>query len=573
MRHKDNNADVAAALGFELRLPQSSSLELEKDTDAEPVQVVAKALDGGTKTFISNLEDHANHMGTSRRNLQRWLYALSEQAARNQEQTFEQVQRYCSTVVMGGEWRAELLVLHLKHDETPLRARVQYNPGDPQSNLSKMHMVEQCWGALLMRGEGRLPENVMWIRGVLAPRARVTESGAAEAVAKMLLSCGLVTEVTPRFSLQWRLVETDGLRANNRAEKVLNHHGFYKSPLWSTAHTTCAAHKCHHIACKTWSLCSDVVSGTVNSILTLQSPGAYERFKAVLVGVAAESCVIIRHQNMSERATQHRRNVLAVFCPTRKHSRAYGIVQAVSQELLNADWLDGTYVGHVCVGCCSGVADLRLKLRVWLPRLLGALSLKTLCKANWQSWQQSMNFVGYLSQVHDLWQRSFIKAFGYRFLQEIGAEPLPGHADPVMVDDREAEPLTEADEKLIQWRQEMTKRVKAALHFWYETASPAASLYTLRLLLEPQRIMMGKLLHMASSHWHLEQLEEMRHQGQNLESQMLCVSPARCRFSWAGLSASNLPLPKLLLPRCKLRQSAFQIVQNRGRMALRLALL
>ena len=479
---------------------------------------IARVLESGERSLITNLEDHAQEMGSSRKTVQRWLFGLAEQSVRNQHQTLEEVMGYCVSLLAGGQWRTVLYVEEVKHDETPLSVVVEFRAGEPQNHLAKMYMIEQCWGVLLARGDGSKPEDLLWIHGAASPCARVTESGAAETVAKMLQSCSITPAGCKAFELRWRVVETDGLRTNMRAEKVLQHQGHYASPEWATAHTVCAAHQCHHVASRTCSLTwtKATLTGVIQSILTLRAPGAYERFRDGLVQVAQESCVIIRHSNMSPQARQYREYILSLFCPTNERAQAAATVRAVSECLLNANWQDATYVGHVCqgVGCCESHAHLQRKLAFWLPRLLRALSLKTLCRGNWKAWLQAVNFVGFLTHVHSLWQRTFARVFGADMLQEPWAHVGEEH---------EAEAENE-EEEIVKWRRAMSQNLRSAVSFWTETEWPAVSLFILRCVLEPQRVMMGKLLHIASSDWSLQQLESMNLTGPSLSSQASCLS-------------------------------------------------
>ena len=115
--------------------------------------------------------------------------------------------------------------------------------------------------------------------------ARFAENATAETTAKLLkTTVNMPGLVTAPFQRKWRLCEMDANPANLKCERLISQSDAMQD--WRCVGGTCAAHRVHAIATKTFKLSgqtANVISGCTRSLLTLQAPGALVRWRTALL--------------------------------------------------------------------------------------------------------------------------------------------------------------------------------------------------------------------------------------------------------------------------------------------------
>ena len=479
-----------------------TSIFKPKDVAAEPKQEgealetgvvkVAELLQRGTRRALSDQDLAARSVGMSRRNLMRYMAAVAESSVRNQQLLLDKVLDYVTS--METIWDPSLFLHHIKYDETPIRCTASYEIGAPAAELIKAFMVESSWLILLRRKEPtpNLPRYTC-LRGSFSPECRFAENATAQSIAKLLQTCWTPPPAVQQFRFKWRLAETDAAPANLKCERIVTNN----QAGWSALHGHCSAHRAHSIATKAFDLpmaTGPVITGCTRSLLVMASAGGLRRFIDVLLLEVEENLTIQAVDTLSADAVAFRRNVLALFSPPAQRTHAFQTVKHVAEKVMNGDWRSGKIV-HVCHGCCGNLRDTVALIRAALPKLVRALWLRVLNKANWLSWDEALNLVGLLSHMHGLYKRTFQRAFTNHWQEPI---PLRGIDQP-----------QEADrEQIAVWRQELTRNLRAAQSFW-ELPDAEWRIYLLVQSLQPQRVFMHSLFTKASKAWEQQQLHNL----------------------------------------------------------------
>ena len=271
---------------------------------------------------------------------------------------------------------------------------------------------------------------------------------------------------------------------------------------WSTSrlHGQCCAHRCHSICSKSWVLLPETITNCIKTLLILQSPGGFQRFRDFMMREVGARLLVLRNHTLTPAAENYRAHCLRMFAPSERRSRARATALEVANKVFNGDWRLPV-VAHLCRDCCVSPEESRSLAMKWLPKLLLALRFKVLSRSDWLQWEEAINIIGWLSSMHRLFGTVFIRAFSNLEGQDVGA----AHRD------EEAEGDAEAD--IPPWRAELNQNVRAALSFW--RSKPEPSLHLLRTALDGQRSLMRSLLEMTSLEWEAEQLDACRSTGSN----------------------------------------------------------
>ena len=486
----------------------------EQDEEAQPARPIdlyhkaALIMQKGYTRVMHNLESFSEALQTSRRNLQRIWSALAETACRQQVQARDEVLTYVGTLAAAEALQPILFISHNKYDESPLRLQCKFSVDSQYVGLTKIFAVEHTW-AMVLEFKARDDVQHLFIQGAFAPRLLGTESATAETINKILDQCNQMPEMASGFLEKWRLTETDEGPNNMRAEAMLAR--AYLQEGWHTSHTTCAAHKIHSIASKTWCLHKPALSGAIKSLLSLQAPGALARFLDSLLRIAQQSLVIRYNTTLSAQAQAHRARALQLFGPDpRTHRRAAKTVQQYSDTLLNGDW-QAEGVWHICDGsgrCCRDQEHTRTRMREALPKLVRALQLRTLARNDWKSWQVSLQVIGFLSSVHSLFRRAFLHAFG-------SGVPLP--LNPPAGGEANADP--DQEDQNAAWRREVALNLSSALAWWrLPSEENYGKLWMLRAVLDPQTKVMDRLLKLTAAIWDHREMALQAQTGQSTTS-------------------------------------------------------
>ena len=227
----------------------------------------------------------------------------------------------------------------------------------------------------------------------------------------------------------------------------------------------------------------DLHTGLVKTLRVLREPGNLKRFEAALIDTVIDKLEFAPATTSDAQAYQD--HTLQLFAPQR-HERphAWGTLQVVSRLLLNGDWRLCDRVQHVCKQsspepCCKDFAHLVAKVKTWIPKLLRALRLKLVNKANWSDWHSSLFLVGYLCRCHQLFQQAFNRALRAMAAHDSALEP----------EAMEEGPQGDAHGAY----EDVTQMAKIAFQ-WWDTRGAAEALFIFRAALFSQQKIMHTML-------------------------------------------------------------------------------
>ena len=349
----------------------------------------------------------------------KYLEATAEQALRYQIENGQSVAHYAWTLVEGGHMVAVALINYNAKDETPMRLRIAFRPSDrggvPQ--IAKVFVVQSQTSLILKKVETACNGDASdyLILNFSAPVAlRASDRGTAEGIVAVLRSANVVCErLEEVFRLKLRIVESDGLSANLRAERLMQ----ALNPGWKALQVLCSAHRIHAIADKVWALVEGkdgALTGVLRTLLVLQGTTQLAQLTASLEAIVCERFDYIEGQGtLTEAAQRYRHNVLSAFMPQGQSHRKKSVTLLLAAQC-NGDWRVRERIQHLCRGhsCCR---DRQQSLQLLLHALrtfLKAHKPTSLCKDNWLEWHKPMGFVGILSHVHSLLGSAFQRAFG-----------------------------------------------------------------------------------------------------------------------------------------------------------------
>ena len=452
--------------------------EPPSETPPSLLASVAKLLSGPAPTlYVVEAESHK--LQVSRRHLLRMMCATAELAHQKQAMALEAVASYVQVLCSTGEYTPTLFLQHCKFDETPLSLHVRFGGPESVEQVSKTFVVEHSWAMLVCKSKDPAAEDCLCLRGSGSPTIRVSQNTTGETISRLVAASIPSPASLGMFKERWTLTETDAAKSNARAGRIQSRKGEGK---W--AHATCAAHRCHQVATKTWTLDLATLSALKRSLLILETPSYYLKFRDTLIAEIKAKLVLKRHSVLPQRAMRFREAVLRMYAPSSKRTRAASIVTVFSERVLNGDWQLRDQCQHYCSGCCSGESQTHSLIERWVPRVLKALSVRRFCKANWSTWHLPLGVVGYWMHLHDLWRQVFVKAFTpvSQVLGQLADAPL----DPDAEDTR-------------RWQVEMAQNMKIALSRWGEDGPEAASsMYVLRSSLQAEVEAMATLLEHSS---------------------------------------------------------------------------
>ena len=339
--------------------------------------------------------------------MQRALFGLAQSCHEAQQQTHDGTLKYVQALHMAGECTPILYVQHLKYDETPLRKNVEFPGDDASVQVAKVIVVEQQWAVLLRLSSAELPK-FLRLSGSFSTAVRAAESATAESLEAVLATCPSPDpDLVKNFQHRYRLVETDRCPANLRCERLIA-----QTQAWPSArsHSFCGAHGCHLIALKTWALDMEILSGCIQTLLVLQTPGAFHKLQEQMVKDFEDKFIVIRDFSLSTEAEQFRDKILTLFAPRAHRRKSSALIRTLSAMVYNGDWRKDT-VSHICRGCCSSPEESKTIALKHIPKLLRALKFKMMSKSDSAMWSDSLAMLGFMSGMHKVFGPSFVKAF------------------------------------------------------------------------------------------------------------------------------------------------------------------
>ena len=509
----------------EVVLPLHEVQEQAPPDAKSAIEKVAAIMTDSPHKLVNQIDRTAQEAGISRRHLVRLACSLSEISLQHQRASLTKTLEYIQLMSNTKHLRPLLFVSHWRYEETPLRLKAQYSLGNAYVHVTKTFVLQCRWRALLEpadRQEAFSRESCFLIEGSFSPFMRVCENSSAETITEI---CPLPKQVLQGlFPTVWRLVDSDQNPANAKAEKIWREDGHETGVLQSF----CMAHKGHLVAMRVWDLHSDLHTGVLKSLRVLQQPGNMKKFECALVELVVEKLDFAPATTCD--ADSYREHTLRLFAPDRsERPHAWAIAQLVSRLLLNGDWRLSDPVQHVCKHtsgspCCQDRAHLIAKVKRWIPKMLRALRLKLVNKANWSDWPSSLFLVGLLCRLHSLFTQAFDKAFR-KLPKEVAAE--------------EGERTEEVQDSGYE---DVTQMAKTALQ-WWNTAGAKEALFIFRAALWPQHRLMRSLLHNSGAAFEVSNLCS-RLQGRQFRTQKKTsrAPPSRVRtlFGVKGKGPSRL---------------------------------
>ena len=286
------------------------------------------------------------------------MHCTAEYACKAQMDHLNHICRWVAMMAAGGRVRPQALIWHIKYDETPLQMRIRFHSEDvADSQVAKIHVVESRYTIVYTQclGEGCEEEATYLISGAMSPQVRGSDKrGTAEAIATILNCCVQPPDdaLTSCFPFRARVVESDSLAANAKAERILRSEETQQQwRRWHVLEVQCYCHRAHTAAKRTFELMQSTLTGVTNVSLILQGPGMMAETRRVLQQMVRDIAIVKDWPRLSTAAHLHRDNAMSLFTPGHRSAKA---VMKYVAAILNGDWREGQLV-HYCPlgsGCC-----------------------------------------------------------------------------------------------------------------------------------------------------------------------------------------------------------------------------
>ena len=187
--------------------------------------------------------------------------------------------------------------------------------------------------------------------------------------------------------------------------------------------------------------------------------------------------VVVRGRTLPNEADAFRDKILKTCIPRLQRRKSHSVVHTLAAVLFNGDWRSGV-VSHHCAGCCKDAADSKSQALQHMPALLLALRFKMFSRSDWRLWADALVLVAFLSGMHGLFGRCFLRAFS----SWAAAEVPEANAD--------------VDDATLLYRAELSKNAKLAVEFW--AGAPEWRVHLLMVALFEQRHVMHSILGLTS---------------------------------------------------------------------------
>ena len=468
--------------------------------------------------------------------LQRCMASIAQGSRDCQVALVRQILQYTQSMQNAGSFEAVLFVQQVHFDESPLKLKVAFNEeAEADLQIGKVVAVQIKWCVLLrdtrpshevvdvdLDAADRL-RDYLFLTGTMSSQIRASDKGTGEALAAVLHSCLLPQHDAQKgFKTSLLLFEADSLGANDRAIKLLR--GEHSASV--ILRLRCLCHRVHTSASKTFLMWPKMLQGVARTLLVLlQQPDVFAAFRKALVQLVLAKCrrvELLVPMELPEAAQSFRENCLRYFVP--RSQRGQVVVRAVARDLLNADW-ENKDVVHRCQGCCTSLADMQGKLKVWVGKLLKSLGRRLLNRGNWLHWQESLPLIGVLMSAHGLFFDAFFSAISKVELL------APDNANELQLGEGLAPgPGIEVDDadRMARWRLEQAEhRLKATE--WLQNGRCLRDLYLCRVALDGEIELMKAFVAVVSRDWEVHNLAVMGAVGQQ-QYRVKLLSEHACRF-------------------------------------------
>ena len=279
------------------------------------------------------------------------LCGLSEAARLHQDSLLSTTLTWCKALAESGRASLEAFIQHVKMDETPLKARVNFSKAaasgvsDPKytdQQIAKVHVVEGHFSILLKTTppDGQLGKFVL-LKGGFGAELRASDRNTAEAQYEVLKSCGRPADpaqVSHLFRTAIHLVECDAFGANARCVRLLRQWPVWKE--WLHLDHYCYAHKVHLAATAVHTLNKPLISGLKHVGLWGSASGVMNQLRSALKKTISEELIVVLHAKPPELpadAVLFRETCVQTFAPPQSTATSRVLLQAL-RPVLNADW-------------------------------------------------------------------------------------------------------------------------------------------------------------------------------------------------------------------------------------------
>ena len=335
-----------------------------------------------------------------------------------------------------------------KYDETPLKMRGHF--GDSQ--VAKLHVVEASWGCLLrlpQQGEGeagpadeeepraRAARRFVFWCGELAPQCRIVDSGSAEGVAAIIESTLLPQDRVPSLVPHpIRLIETDSLGANKKAERMMQTSRKWRG--WTHLSWYCVAHRIHQAFTRSVTFYKPLTSGLSQiALLMCHTPGNLPKARRLLVELVEEKFVYVRGGGELSLAAEHfKQRCIQLFAAP----HAMPFLFLVGAFILNGDWRDAHEITHRCGGCCADRQHALAKAQQAVLKILSLAPPKMMSKANWLEWNKAAQFMGIMGSIHHMGRELLQRLLGVATEAQRQRDDVDQGAPPPAADGQAAAP-------------------------------------------------------------------------------------------------------------------------------------
>ena len=432
--------------------------------------------------------------------------AIAEACAARSERVLHDALNWCRVVAAGQNVELVAFLWHVKHDETPVRARVQFSSnisGKADMQVAKVHMCENHWSIVACETNARNGDCFILSSG-LGAQCRATDRANGEAISAMIRSCTPLPnplEISQLFPMAVRIVEADAVSANHRAQRLL-HSTTYRD--WVGLSIECQAHKVHACATKVFAMAKPLVSGMKHMHLFLSGPGIIAHTRRTLRTIVEETLVVetsFNHAADQHRAhQQYKDSVLNLFALDAK--KAPRILNQL-QLLLNADWRHPV-LRHVCVArvCCNNRADSVQKVQKVLDDLLCVTRpRRKFAPNNWREWQKAWLFAGLFSSCHNLLVGRLTRVLRAEQLKHGHGNVAEQNAMGVQIQELQADALDEMAKK----REEEAQHHKNTMQL-LSNESMKDELFIIFKALHAEMALMTDILRPGTAKWQMTEM-------------------------------------------------------------------
>ena len=486
------------------------------------------------------------------------------------------------------QWEPVQALWRVKYDETPLRMRARFAAGRlGQGNSEQEHLdaqilklfVHECSWSLMLRPAARAvasESDYLVIKGHFGAECRTVDRATGEGIACVVASCHTPpAQMRELFSQTVRVVESDSLPANGKAERILQESETWAG--WRRFTMPCMAHRIHASVTRTLTLASmkPLVTGLKNTLLFMRSPGVLPEFRAHIKTVLRDKMVVMQG---GPEISAYRERMIEAFVPERTSGEVVVLFAMIT--MFNGNWCipASHQIEHRCQGCCANREACVEKAAILLNRVVTCCRPQTLCPGNWRSWHKSFPFIGLLASMHgvlfELLQRTLHSlscktsaSDSHEFLlvgsvqvQDEHVHPfLDLHSGPGSASDANRVDNTGAnavdDTEMAQWRALESEKREKTKDFM---ALPLAveKCYVVLKALEPERKLMSAVLEADSGLWDVAEMGKlMKGSIRKYRLRVLSDAAQTSLREWGALLCSPMDSWSHLTPSSVLGQS------------------